>query len=204
MRNPSRSERTDAGFSLTELIVYMVVLVIVMIMAGSIFINVIFHERWARATADANNEAQIVFKELEYDLRSADWADVSGNGDLVVILTRRAESSGANVARCVGYFYDSASGELRRTTRADNADTSPALSAATPAALIAATDTWPLVRTDMARIGTDAVFGLEDKYGAGKAVTIKLRAEAWEGRAPVDFVKSVSLRKQADLTLTCK
>ncbi|MDN4482052.1 PilW family protein [Demequina lignilytica] len=194
----------DSGFTLVELIVYMVVLVIVTLMAGTIFINIVFHERYARATAEANNEAQTVFKELEYDLRSADWADVSSNGDLVVILTRKASISGGNEARCVGYYYDEPSGELRRTTRTDNLDTSPAISATTEAALVAATDTWPLVRTDMQTIDGAPVFGLDDKYGAGMAVTIQLRAEAFEDRAPIDFVKSIALRKQADLTLSCK
>ncbi len=194
----------ESGFTLVELIIYMVVLVVAMIIAGSLFINVINHERYARATAEANNQIQTVFRELEYDLRSADWADVSGDGDLVVILTRKASSSGSNVAQCVGYYYDETTGELRRTTRTDNIDTAPAISATSTAAIRAATDTWPLVRTDMASIDGAAVFGLEDKYGAGKAVTIQLRAEAFEGRAPIDFVKSVALRKQADLTLSCK
>ncbi|MDN4473353.1 hypothetical protein [Demequina zhanjiangensis] len=194
----------DDGVTLVELIVYMVLLVLALLIAGSLYINIITHERYARATAEATNEIQTVFKELEYDLRSADWAEVSGDGDLLVILTRKADASGANVARCVGYYYDETSGELRRTTRTDNVDTSPAFNASGATAIRAATDAWPLVRTDMSSIDGDPVFGLEDKYGAGKAVTIQLRADAFQDRAPIDFVKSVSLRKQADLTLSCK
>jgi len=196
--------RGDEGFTLVELIVYMVVLVVALLIAGSLFINIITHEKYARATAEANNEIQTVFRELEYDLRSADWADVSGDGDLVVILTRKADSTGTNVARCVGYFYDETTGELRRTSRTDSADTAPAINATSAAEIRTATDTWPLVRTDMASIDGVPVFGLEDKYGAGKAVTIQLRADAFEGRSPIDFVKSVALRKQADLVLSCK
>ncbi|WP_062378003.1 PulJ/GspJ family protein [Demequina pelophila] len=202
MNRPVKPSK-DAGFTLAELIVYMVVLAIVMLMVGTVFISVIQHERYARATAEANNEAQIVFKELEYDLRSADWADVSSSGDLLIILTRKAVDGGENSARCVGYYYDETTSELRRTTKDSNVDTAPAIAASTAADLQAATATWPLVRTDMRSIESEAVFGLDDKYAAGKAVTIQLRADTFEGRNPVDFVKSISLRKQADLTLSC-
>lgn len=198
-----KDPRDDSGFTLVELIVYMVVLVIVMGIASAIFINILTYERYARATAQANNEAQQVFRELEYDLRSADWAEVSASGDLVVILTRQHSSSGADVPKCVGYYYDEGSGELRRTTRSDNVDTAPAVAATTTSALDAATATWPLVRSNMSNISGRPVFGLEDKYGAGKAVKVELRADTTTGRNPIEFTKSISLRKQADLTLSC-
>ncbi|MDN4481675.1 PilW family protein [Demequina muriae] len=196
-----RNDRDDDGFTLVELIVYSVLLILIMGIAATLFIQMLTVQRDVTAMADANNTAQVTFAELERDLRNAGWANVSHSGDLLVMRTRVATAGADNLDRCVGYYVDEAAGALRRTT--SQAGTSAALAASSPGALSTATATWPVSRDGMSAVGSGRVFGPADQtYAKGGLISLSLEAATIEGRDPVVLDKSIALR-QSDITMGC-
>lgn len=194
----------DAGLTLVELIMYMVILVIVMLMAGAIFINIIQNERYARGTADAGNEAQLVFKQVEYDLRSAKWARVAHGGQALVLATREASSASDATAKCVTYFYDDVDRELRRDSSTSATTAQGALAAANTSAMRTLSGDWNVVGTDVEPVGAAPVFGPTDAtISSPETVTVDLRLDTFTDRKPIEFSKAISLRPQSDLTIIC-
>lgn len=199
----SRLTRTDDGFTLVELLAYMIILVIVMGMGAAIFIQIIQNQQAVKASAEANNTAQLVFRELERDLRNAAWVTVADGGDLAVMRTRSATPGDEERFVCVGYFLDTASGELRRTVSAGSTFTAPALTA-TASTLPTVTANWHVARDGMARLGAARVFGVVDQtYESPDAIDLRLRAQTVEGRPPVELTKTVSMRPQALAGIGC-
>lgn len=193
----------DEGFTLVELLAYMMILIIVLGIGASIFIQIIQSQQAIKANAEANNTAQLVFRELERDLRNAAWVTVGDGGDLAVMRTRSATPGDEDNFVCVGYFLDTDSGELRRTVSAASTPTASALSAS-PTTLATVTAAWPVARVGMDRVGGTRVFGVVDQtYESPDAVAISLRAETTEGRRPVELSKSVSLRPQSSAGIGC-
>ncbi|MFW7415194.1 PulJ/GspJ family protein [Demequina sp. SO4-18] len=193
----------DEGFTLVELVVYSVLLILMMGIAATLFIQMLTVQREVGAMADASNSAQLTFAELERDLRNAGTATISDTGSLLVMRTRTASSAGEGVDQCVGYFIDDASASLRRTT--NQSDTSAALSAGNAAALAATTTSWPVARADMSAVGASRAFGPADQtYGKGGLITIALEAQTVEGRKPVILDKAITLRPQSDITNGCE
>lgn len=200
------SKRGDeSGFTLVELIVYSVLMIVVIGFAGALFIRMLHEQRQTIAMADANNEAQMVFKQIEFDLRNADFAEVRGNGDLLVVRTRIAGASGASSPYCVGYYFDEAKKELRRVQTTANAPTSDALAATSDSGRDAKTSTWRVLATDVGSIGGARVFGGADgAYDTNQTVSIDARFNSIDNRKPIDFSKSVSLRPQSGLGAGCR
>lgn len=200
MKSPHHTR--DDGFTLVELIVYSVLLILIMGIAATLFIRMITVQRDVTAMADANNAAQVTFAELERDLRNAAWANVSQSGDLLVMRTRVATSGADATSRCVGYYVDADADALRRTT--SQAGTSAALAASSPGALSTAVATWTVSREGMSAVGSQRVFGPADQtYAKGGLISISLEAATIEGRDPVVLDKSITLRQQSDITMGC-
>jgi type II secretory pathway pseudopilin PulG len=200
-----RTPPDEQGFTLAELIVYSVLLIVVLGMAGSMFVRLIYAQRDIKALSEANNEAQLVFEQVELDLRNADWAEVSQNGTLLVVRTRQATAVTSTTAVCVGYYYDSSDGTLHRKQTSDSAPTTDALAAGSDGALKTAAGPWNTSMTNVATIGGTRVFGpADDLFEAPKTIEISLRANTSGNRKPIEFVKSVSLRPQSGLGSGCR
>lgn len=198
-------KREDSGFTLVELIVYSVLMIVVLGFAGALFIRMLHEQRQTIAMADANNEAQLVFKQIEFDVRNADFAEVRGGGDLLVVRTRVATPGATVSPYCVGYYYDEPSGELRRVQTTGNSATQTALAAATDAARSSATSSWVVLATGVDQVGTTRFFGgVDGSYDAPATVSIDARFNSIDNRKPVDFSKTVSIRPQSGLGSGCK
>jgi type II secretory pathway pseudopilin PulG len=202
MRVPKRDE---AGFTLVELLVYSVLMILVLGIAGSLFIRLITEQRDIKAMADANNEAQLAFKQFEMDVRNADWAQVDAGGTLLVARTRIATSVTNFAPTCVGYYFDATDETLYRIQTTDSAPTTTALAAATPAALKAIGETWTPVVNSAGPIGSAAIFGpLDGTFQDPDAVSVSMAANANDVHKPVEFVKSIGMRKQSGLGSGCR
>lgn len=198
--------KRDDGLTLVELMVSMLILVIVMGMASSIFIAIITNERYARATAEANNSAQLVMKQFEYDVRNARWVVVDQAGSLLVAATRTAPSSGASsdVGVCVAYFFDASSGQVRRSSVSSSAEALAALGATNTAAVRVVAQDWTVVAEGVSALGSSAFGPQDNSYTESMTVDAHMSFETMQGRSPVEVEKSVTIRPQGDLTVSCR
>ncbi|NTV38338.1 MAG: hypothetical protein HGA51_00035 [Demequinaceae bacterium] len=200
-----RGEDSESGFTLAELVVYCVLLIVVLGMAGSMFIKLIYAQRDIRALSETNNETQLVFKQLELDLRNADWAEVRQGGTLLVVRTRVATSVTATAPYCVGYYFNSADGSLHRKLTASNAPTTSALATTTASGLRTVANPWNTSMKDVGAIGSAPVFGPRDElFEAPEVIQVSLRAETSGNRKPIEFVKSISIRPQSGMGSGCR
>jgi len=191
----------DDGFTLAELIVYSLILIGVMAIAGTLFINLITTQRDVRAIADANNEAQLTFKQIERDIRNASWARVVGDGTGLVLQVRRATATNFTDYVCVAYYVSTGTSELRRNQSTNNAQTHEFIGAANAAARLTASDDWSIKRSGFTAIGTTRVFGTTDGVvSQPHEIKINMSMMTENGHKDITFSKSVSLRPQRDLT----
>ncbi|MFW2514321.1 PilW family protein [Demequina sp. SO4-13] len=206
MRKNFREARggQETGLTLVELIVYSLLLIVIMGIAATVFIQMLTVQRDVRAITDANNTAQLTFRELERDLRNAHWAVVDHGGRLLVMQTRIATASGDTSTLCTGFYYDADSDALRRTARPDSNQTAPVLAAVDTSSLDALASSWEIVRDGVGQVGGSPVFGpVDQEIVAPSYVSIHMDAETLEGRSPIEFQKSVALRPQGSTVVGC-
>ena len=120
----SRLRGPDEGFTLVELIVYSVILLIVMGIAATLFIRTLTAQRDTIAIAEANNLAQVTFKEIEADLRNAITAEIAADGDLdlgKLLASRRfvrVTREDVKVREEAGHFMDAIQGHRQSIRQA--------------------------------------------------------------------------------------
>lgn len=197
-------ENREDGFTLAELIVYSILMIVVLGLAAMAFIRLVYAQRDIKAMNDANNDAQLLFEKLEWDVRNADWAIIKENGNLLVMRTRVATSPTASQVYCVGYYYDSTADAVHRVQTTTSSTTANAL-AATGAPLKAIGSAWPLALADADYVSGSRMFGPRDQaYDDPEAIDFSVRANTINDRKPIEFTKSISLRPQSNLGLGCK
>lgn len=125
----SRRLTNDSGFSLVELLVYILLFAIVGTMVVMLIINGFRSQTRITETTARTGEAQNASLQLEYDVRHAIEAQVDLGGTL--LRTRTFVGSGATGTwQCRGWFYDSATSTLHRTTDPTEVASASATSAA--------------------------------------------------------------------------
>jgi prepilin-type N-terminal cleavage/methylation domain-containing protein len=202
MRAPE-SDR-QAGMTLTELLVSMIVLVVIMIAAGTLMISIMTNEGISRANASAGNEAQVAFKQVEYDLRNAVSATTARDGHVLIVATRQAVTANTQKTLCVTYLYDDASGKLKRFQSTDNTVSHAVYTASSLANIKSQAASWPVSGTNVVAVGGAHVFGPSDRtVKAPEAVQVQLGFVTTSNRKPITFLKAISLRTQSDLVNTC-
>jgi prepilin-type N-terminal cleavage/methylation domain-containing protein len=194
----------QAGMTLTELLVSTIVLVVIMVAAGTLLISIMKNEGISRANASAGNEAQVAFDQVEYDLRNALSATTAQNGHVLIVATRQGVTGNTQNALCVTYLYDDASGKLKRFQSGSNAVSSAVLAAPSLASVETLAAAWPVSGTKVVAVGGARVFGTSDKtVKAPEAVQVQLGFVTTSTRKPIAFLKEISLRTQSDLVKTC-
>lgn len=113
-----REVRQDGqrGTSLVELIVYSLLLVLVMAIAGSVLIRTLTTQRDVRSMAQASSTGQVAVRLFERSVRNAAQVSVpAAHGGNLVIVKTRVGLDGAAAASwlCRAWHYDAASDELR-------------------------------------------------------------------------------------------
>lgn len=120
---------SDDGFSLVELMVTMVILVIFALMVSSLLINGMFTQQRVQNTTTATTDAQNAFEAMTHDVRYAQDVRVDGAGTLLRTITWVGKDGETGSYVCRGWYYDSSENVLRRTlvdTETQGATTSSA------------------------------------------------------------------------------
>jgi type II secretory pathway pseudopilin PulG len=199
-----RSRTDESGFTLVELIVYSVLLIVIMGIAASLFLQMIYAQRDIVDMAQANNVAQVTFKELERDTRNAAVIRIKDGGNLMVMRTRVASDTNEDAWQCVGYFLDTSTDTLHITRSTSSAATSAALAQTTTAAIRTQALGWPVAREGFTQVGTSRPFGtIDGTLTDPGSVRLRLESDAESDRDPVRLSKTVSLRPQGSATLDC-
>lgn len=189
--------RDDSGVTLAELIVYSLLLAIVVAIVGTVLIRTLMTERDTAAVSQANNASQVAFSQLQHDLRNAASAKVSGSGHLLVVTTRVATKTSDNEWKCVGYYLDDATGDLRRVADAGGTRTAAAAAATTASALKTAAGSWPSILTKTKGLTAGRPFGPSDAVvPGGQTVSVGLSTTTIKNRKPIEFSTLVNMRKQ--------
>jgi type II secretory pathway pseudopilin PulG len=115
------SGRNETGFTLVELIVYAVLMVVVLAVVGAILINSSRAERSVRSASEAAAVGQVIAQSVERGVRNASALtlvnDASGGGQL--LLARTAGTDSALTWRCQAwYFSPTDDGAVYTTTAA--------------------------------------------------------------------------------------
>lgn len=156
----SPSDR-DQGFTLVELLVYMLLAVVVLTIVSAILINSLRAENAVRVAAQATDSAQLVAQSLNRGVHNSSAIEVSAPAaDAIVVRTRSLDSSSAGVWRCEAWaVFD---GDLRTT---NSTSTIPAPSLASDVS------SWLLLAEGVEPIGADPMFVL-DADGRSLAVSV--------------------------------
>lgn len=198
------SDRPDDGMTLAELLVYMVLLLVVMGMATVLFIDVIRTQSEITVMAQENNEAQLLFEQLERDVRNAGWVEVRHGGDLAVMRVRTASDGADTTEICVGYYFNDATHTLHTTRSTSATDTAAVLGASSQSVVVSLAAEWPGYQTNLDRIAGSRVFGQTDeRIDSPESVAMKLVANASGDKKQVVFDKTVQLRPQSGFTGGC-
>lgn len=193
----SRLRGQDDGFTLVELIVYSIILLIVMGIAATLFIRTLTAQRDTIAIAEANNLAQLTFNELEADLRNAIVAEIAADGDLLVLKTRNATAADTDAWRCIGYYLSGDTGELRRNVSTSGAETIAALDAVATGSVGSVTSDWTVAREGFSTGGAARAFGTTDGIvQVSRLVRMTLSVDTQNEHKPVTFTQNVALRPQ--------
>lgn len=118
-----RQSHREAGVSLVELLIYMLLSVVVLTIIGAILINSLRAESIVRTAANSTSTAQIASQSLNRGIHNASAIQVASPlPDVSVVRTRSIDGSATGVWKCQAWAV--IAGELRTTT-SDTAITVP-------------------------------------------------------------------------------
>lgn len=184
-------ESLDAGMTLVELLVYSLLLVVVLTIAGGIIINALTSQQTVSAITSAASAGQLVSASVEQGIRNASAFKVETPTALGQLLrSRNVQVSGAGVSswQCTAWFR----------TAAGDFYTKSGSSVIAPPAAAADLSTWVLIATGVglptgtaqAFTGTSSQLSLAVSVSTGDAspvlisTTIVSRPQTDTGTAP--------------------
>jgi len=108
----------DAGMSLAELLVYMILLALVITITGVFYVHQLVTQRDVTQRAKAANEGQVVIASIENSLRNAVKVKTPSDfdGRLLVVKTRVGDSDAASSFVCRGWLYDPTTKSIKTIT----------------------------------------------------------------------------------------
>jgi hypothetical protein len=181
--------RTDErGLTLIELLVYMVLLVLVLIVAGGFLGSTLIQSKTVRAVDDNSTAAQLVADSIESGIRnSSDYSLTSPVGTDQMLVARVA-SKGATLSwSCAAWYYSAAEGSIRMTR------SSTQIVAPTTAQFA----TWTLLHAGVHPISGTTIFTT-----SGRRLTIAFNGLT-DGYPPVAITTSAFSRAGATGSVSC-
>lgn len=133
-RNGADRLNPEDGFTLVELMVTMVILVIVALMISALLMNGFFTQQSVESTTRSSADAQNTYAALTYDVRYAQHVEIDSSKNLLRTRTWVGEDGQNGSYVCRGWFYDATDQVLRRAT-------TPGLTAG---ATTASASSWPV------------------------------------------------------------
>jgi prepilin-type N-terminal cleavage/methylation domain-containing protein len=116
LRRAERAERpADAGMTLVELLVAMLIGTIVLLLIGATFHRTLVTQRDVTALSQAANQAQTAANQVERSVRNATAVGTATTASSIqnVRMRTRTGASGGAATRCEAYAYDPAAKTLR-------------------------------------------------------------------------------------------
>lgn len=193
-----RPQRGDAesGFTLIELMVSALLIVLVLSVVGGLMVSTTSTERRVRDVTSATNAGQLVARSVTSGIRNSAnsvgttepfrLTSPAGNDQLLVAL--KIGSAAAVTSRCVAWYYSATERSVRYTTSAT------AIAAPSAATLA----TWTLLSTGVTPASGTGIFAPK----GSKGVTLEFKEDAGTGPAIV-FQSSATSRTGLTGSVTC-
>lgn len=176
----------EHGFSLVELLIYMLLSIVVLTMIGSILISSLRAENVIRTSSASANEAQTASQSLARGIHNASALSVTApSAGISLLRSRSLDSTSAGAWRCEAWAI--VDGQLRWTT-------SP--SAITVPTSAAAVSTWTLILDGVGPVDSRPYFS---SSADGRSIAIAFRTLARDS-TPVQLTPTLSTRQPVPST----
>lgn len=185
---PATDARDDDGFTLVELVIAAMILVLVLAVVGAMMSSLSSTSRTVNSMTATTTSAQLAAESVERGIRnSSDFLLTSPSGNDQFLVARTAQGTSTLTWTCVAWYYSAADGSIRYTM--------------SPSAIAAPTSTtlpqWTLLTRGVTpNIGT-GVFG-----GATPTLTIGFTGQS-SGAGPVAINSTVVSRAGSSGTPAC-
>lgn len=190
--NVRRAAKDDAGFTLVELMVYGILLVIVVGVAGGIIINTLGVSKDVRTSNEATSTGQLVATSISTAIRQASWVKVVALTNAQFVTARTTTGTATIAWQCEAWYFDSTNGGAIYTTSSSTKITQPT---GTPTG-------WTLLAKGV-QVGTGALFAinpvpvpLPNPTSTGKGLTVDLKMTADGTTIPI---QSTTISRQSSV-----
>lgn len=179
----------QAGFTLVELLIYMLFALVVLSIIGGVLISSLNIERDVRSASTAADTGQLISRSVQVGVRNASYVSLQNIDDTQFLLARTAGTATPVVWACQAWFFTPADGGTVYTKKAS------------PAALVTpptATDltSWIKLGDGVSPSGAH-VFG-----GVDGRITVALAIDAGEN-LPVSINSTATMRTLATRSDPC-
>ncbi|RJT88506.1 hypothetical protein D6T64_10265 [Cryobacterium melibiosiphilum] len=177
------------GFTLVELLIYMLFALVVLSIIGGLLISSLSIERDVRSASTAADTGQLISRSVQVGVRNASYVALQNIDDTQFLLARTAGTTSPVVWACQAWFFTPAGGGTVYTKRL-----SPAAVIAPPTG--AALTSWIKLGDGVSPGGTP-VFG-----GVDGRITVALAIDAGEN-LPVSINSTATMRTLATRSDPC-
>lgn len=184
----ARAEQ-ERGMSLIELLVYIVLTALMVTLITTLVISVSRASTQVRLNSESSNTSQALLERMQLNLRNATALTAKADGtNLLVIATVRSNTDGVENAedmRCVGFYFDQATGKVHATTTETGSTTATKTAFTTPASA----KSWPVSATDVFKVGSTIIVD-----SASGSASILFQSTRGAQKQPVQYKASVPLQ----------
>ncbi|WP_431218743.1 PilW family protein [Leifsonia xyli] len=185
---PATETRDDEGFTLVELVIAAMILVLVLAVVGAMMSSLTSTSRTVDSMASTTTSAQLAAESVERGIRnSSDFLLTSPAGTDQMLVARTAQGSTTLTWKCVAWYYSAADGSIRYTI--------------SPSAIATPTSTtlaqWTLLAKGVTPNVGAGIFG-----GATPTLTIGFTGQS-SGAGPVAINSTVVSRAGSSGTPAC-
>jgi len=186
----------ESGFTLVELIITSSLSVMVLAIAGSIFIAGLRTQEAAKSVTDAANTAQLIVRSIQAGVKNASAISVTSNavtGTQLLMARTVSTDPNSSAASCQDWYYTPSSGGFLYTRR-----TTPATPISIP--VNGPQGSWTLLGTGV--MPADAATG--KVFNAPSGDRVELRFSVSAGSHPYVLINTMNYRTQSTtLSLPC-
>lgn len=168
----SQGFRSDRGFTLVELMVYVGLVTLVLLVAGNIFDSLLKVQNTVVGSTSAAENAQVVTRNLENGLRNGTAVSLQSVGSSQLVLARTAGNGNTTTWQCDAWYWDATTNQVRFKSSANQILTPTAAELAT----------WQLLSTGVTPLSGTSIFTLSGSrlaiaFNAAAAGTTKVAVQ---------------------------
>jgi type II secretory pathway component PulJ len=181
--------RPEEGFTMIELVIAMMLLVLVLGIVGAMIGSLSSTSKTVQSFTSTSSSAQVAAESIERGIRnSSDFLLTTPSGTDQMLVARTAQGGATLTWLCVAWYYSSANGGSIRTTTSPSAISAPSSSALA---------SWSLLTTGVTPVSGTSIFS-----GASPQLTIAFNGSA-PGSAPVAINSTAVGRAGSSGTPAC-